>query len=201
MMPHDAELTADEYFRSLSDALQALEVTDETGARLSMDEGTGRVMAMLASVRAELRKVMVIGNGGSAAIATHVHNDLCKAVGVRALAFTDVPLLTALSNDCGYASVYRMPIELWADPNDLLIAISSSGRSENILKAAAAAMAHGCRVITMTGFGPENALRKAGTLNFYVRSQAYGYVELAHAALTHYLTDAAMALAGAVVSS
>lgn len=88
--------------------------------------------------------------------------------------------------------VFERQVEWWAAPGDVLIAISSSGKSENILRAVAAAHARGCKTITMSGFGADNPLRKSGYLNFYVASPYYGYVELAHAALASYLTDCAV---------
>jgi D-sedoheptulose 7-phosphate isomerase len=94
-----------------------------------------------------------------------------------------------VSNDYSYPEVFEKPIAMFADPSDLLIAISSSGRSPNILKAAEKAKALGCRVVTMSGFLPENPLRQAGHLNFYVPSSSYGMVEIAHLTLCHYITD------------
>ena len=135
---------------------------------------------------------MIIGNGGSAAIASHMHNDLCKAVGIRAIIFNEPSLLTALSNDHGYGCVFERPIELWADSGDLLLAISSSGQSENILRAVRASLAPGCQVITLSGFKSDNPLRGMGHLNFYVPAQDYGLVELVHSGLTHFLTDRSM---------
>jgi len=189
------------YFCTLSDALLALEVTDQFGTPLLLDEGAVRAVDMLANLRRNGGKAMVIGNGGSAAIATHVHNDLCKAVGVRALSLTDLPLFSALSNDCGYPSVYEYPMNLWADTDDLVIAISSSGRSENILRAVTAGARRGCHVITLSGFAADNPLRTSGILNFYVPSNTYGCVELAHGALAHYLTDTAAAVAAGLAAS
>ena len=135
-------------------------------------------------------KVMLVANGGSAAVASHMHNDISKACGIRALVFTETPLLTALSNDNGYESAYETTTQLWAQPDDLLIAISSSGKSENTLRAARAARSAGAGVITLSGFEPDNPLRTIGDLNFYVQSGHYGLVETSHAAISHYLTDA-----------
>ena len=140
------------------------------------------------------RKVLLVGNGGSAATVSHVQNDLCKAVGVRAMVFTEPALLTALANDHGYASGFERLVELWADPGDILLAISSSGQSENILRAVEASVRRGCDVITFSGFRGDNALRRAGDLNFYVPDQTYGHVEVAHNALVHFLTDRAVIL-------
>ena len=115
--------------------------------------------------------------------------DLCNRVGVRALVFNDPPVLTALANDHGYESAFERLISVWARPGDLLMAISSSGQSENILAAVAAGEQRGCLLLTFSGFKSDNPLRSAGDWNFYVASEAYGEVEVAHHALGHYLTD------------
>lgn len=185
---------ATSYFKELYDLLMSVQVTDGHGAVLPLDEGASKVVAMILSVESSSGKVMVIGNGGSAAIASHMQNDLCKTAGVRAVDFSQVPLLTAISNDYGYECVFERPVKLWADSNDLLVAISSSGQSENILRAVHAAAARGCQIITLSGFSADNPLRRLGDVNFYVPSPVYGYVELTHSALTHFLTDCAMLL-------
>lgn len=177
------------YFRHLSDLLLSIQVTDRQGIVLSLDEGVERAVAIILSVRANLGKAMVIGNGGSAAIASHMQNDLCMSVGLRATVFTQAPLLTAISNDHGYAYAFERTLELWADRGDLLVAISSSGQSENILRAVQAATTKGCQVITLSGFSADNRLRRLGDVSFYVSSPEYGYVESAHSVLTHLLTD------------
>lgn len=177
------------YFHKLSELLLSVKVTNRNGAAISLDKGTHKAVEMLLSVKSTFKKAMLIGNGGSAAIASHIQNDFCKVVGVRAIVFNDIPLLTALSNDYGYDCVFERLIELWADTNDLLFAISSSGRSENILRAVSIASVRKCQIITLSGFNAKNPLRCRGELNFYVPSQAYGHVELVHYALLHFLTD------------
>ena len=182
------------YFRDLSDLLVGTQVTDADGLPRSLDQGAAIVVDMILAVKAAGRKVMLIGNGGSAAIVSHMHNDLSISVGVRAVTFHELPLLTALTNDHGYECVFARPLELWAEPGDLLFAFSSGGRSANILSAVRAASAKDGRVITLSGFKPDNPLRAMGLLNFYVPSQSYGFVETAHAALAHFLTDSAAAM-------
>lgn len=135
---------------------------------------------------------MLIGNGGSAAITSHMRNDLCKAIGIRAMVLNDPPLLTALSNDHGYTCAFERSVELWANSGDLLLAISSSGQSESILRAGQAAVAQGCQIITLSGFQADNPLRYMAHLNYYAPSQVYGYVELAHSVLAHLMTDRAL---------
>ena len=185
------------YFQTLSESMVAMEVTNHSGATLSLEEGAERAIQMILESRSASRKLMLAGNGGSAAIVSHMHNDLCKAVGVRTLVFTEPPMLTALANDEGYGSVFEKPIELWAEPGDTLMTVSSSGKSENILRALKAASAIGCRIITLSGFSPKNPSRQLGDLNFYVPSGIYGYVETTHMALLHFLTDRAKAIAAA----
>jgi len=182
-------VSAVNYFQQLSHLLLATQITTMQDEVLSLDEGAAAAVSVLHSVRSSAGKVMLVGNGGSAAIVSHMQNDLCKGVGVRALVFNEPPLLTALSNDHGYECVFERPIGLWADADDLMMAFSSSGRSENILRAVRAAAMRGCKVITFSGFQATNPLRQLGDVNFYVASHAYGYVEVAHGALAHFLTD------------
>ncbi len=184
--------TATSYFRILFKMLMRIQVTDEHGLVLSLDEGARRASDLIRSLRSFSSKALLVGNGGSAAIAAHLHNDLCKAVGVRAMVCTEPPLLTAFSNDDGYRTAFEQTLELWADAGDLLVAISSSGSSENILRAVRVALERRCTVLTMSGFREDNTLRRLGHLNFWVPSEEYGYVETTHAALAHFLTDAAM---------
>ena len=184
------------YFQTLAGSILDMEVTDRSGAPMALEEGAERAIKMILETRSAVRKIMLSGNGGSSAIVSHVQNDLCKAVGVRALVFTEQPLLTALANDEGYGSVFEKPIELWAEPGDLLLTVSSSGRSENIVRALKAASGLGCRIITLSGFNPENPSRSAGDLNFYVPSDVYGFVETAHMALLHFMTDRAKTVNG-----
>lgn len=175
----------------LLESMQASDADDP----LDLEDGVRRAVDRILAVRAP-NKVMLVGNGGSAAIARHMHNDLVKCVGVRAQVFFDVPLLTAITNDDGYEEVFEQPIRQWTDPGDVLVAISSSGRSENILRAARAAREAGADVIAISGFDADNPLRAMGSPSFWVDSHDYGAVESSHTILTHYLTDRAAARRG-----
>lgn len=185
------KVTADGYLRTLHDVLCRTEVTLADGSVVPLEAGVSDAVARLEAVKAGGRKVMLIGNGGSAAIASHVQNDLCKSVGVRALVMSEPPLMMALANDDGYETVFEQQVNLWAQPGDMLIAISSGGRSPNILRGVAAALEHECSVVTFSGFAADNPLRRLGTVNFYVPASEYGYVELGHSILLHLVTDRA----------
>jgi len=189
LSPLFTTLTA--YLNTLAELSLSTQATDQGAAALSLDEGAERALQMILSTGAASRKIMLAGNGGSAALVSHMQNDICKAVGVRGMVFTEQPLLTALTNDDGYEAAFERPVQLWAEPGDLMLTVSSSGSSVNLLRAAHAALERDCRLITLTGFRPDNPLRQLGDINFYVSSDVYGYVETAHAALTHFMTDRA----------
>src|SRR5258708_15647100 len=157
-------LEAMDYFQTLSDCLVNNNITSLQGMDLPLNEGSQQAIETLLKV-VESDKIMVIGNGGSAEIASHVHNDLCKAVGIKALVFSEPPLLTALTNDLSYAEAYERQVQMWATADDLLLAISSSGKSENILRAVRAATERDCPTITFSGFQVDNPLRQMGMFN------------------------------------
>lgn len=158
-------------------------------SQLTFEQAVDSSVAHLLEARKQGRKVLVIGNGGSAAIASHMQTDLCHSLGIRGLVFNEPPLLTALANDNGYENAFQRLVDLWADTGDVLVAISSSGRSANILNACRAARGLGATILTFSGFGADNPLRSLGDLNFYVANASYGPVESAHAVLVHHLTD------------
>jgi len=126
-------------------------------------------------------KVILVGNGGSAAMASHVAVDLTKNAKVRAVTFNEPDLITCFANDFGYERWLEKAIEHYGEAGDVLIAISSSGKSANILNAcAAAARQQFAAVITFSGFSPDNPLRQLGQENFWVDSRAYNLVEMTH---------------------
>jgi len=135
---------------------------------------------LLKATHAAGNKTMIAGNGGSAAIASHCAVDLTKNAGVRCVNFNEADLITCFANDYGYESWLAKAFEFYADPGDLAILISSSGKSQNILRAAEHARARGLTVVTFTGFEPTNPLRKMGALDFWVDSHAYNVIEMTH---------------------
>lgn len=130
-------------------------------------------------------RLFFIGNGGSAAIASHMANDFSKNGNMPALAFNDGASLTCLANDIGYDAVFSHPLDKHLKAPDLLIAISSSGKSLNILQGARCALRRGADLITFSGFSPDNPLRTMGSKNIYVPSSDYGVVETAHLGMLH----------------
>lgn len=125
-------------------------------------------------------KVILVGNGGSAAIAGHLAVDLTKAAGIRAVNFNDSSLITCFSNDYGYDWWVAEALKAHADTGDLVILISSSGESNNILNAAITAEELGLRRLVLSGFSPANRLRGQGEVSLWVDSSSYNHVENAH---------------------
>lgn len=183
-------MTATEYLDNLSMCLTTpLATYHEMAMPLDLDLAMVVWVKQIAEARERHRTVHLVGNGGSASVVAHAQNDLVKACSVRALVYQDVPLLTAYANDHGYPNGYADALAMWLEAGDVLIAVSSSGASANILNAVDVAKANGVTVVTCSGFDPENPLRQRGHLNLYVPSSNYGQVELTHAALLHCLTD------------
>jgi D-sedoheptulose 7-phosphate isomerase len=137
-------------------------------------------------------RLFFIGNGGSAGICSHLAVDFSKNGGMRALALNDSSMLTCIGNDYGYEHVFEKQIEWQARSGDIVIAISSSGRSANILNGVKAARAQGSAVYTLSGFGADNPLRKTGDVNFYLADLSYGIVEIGHLTILHMVLDLEM---------
>ncbi|HEY0758052.1 MAG TPA: SIS domain-containing protein [Acidisarcina sp.] len=173
----------------MHDAITRARCTDRRGGEISQAEAYESAIALAEATTANGNKLMFIGNGGSAGIASHMAIDFSKNGNMPALAFNDGAALTCLANDFGYDEVFARQMHFHARRGDLLVAISSSGRSPSILRAVDAALEIGCRVITFSGFDPANPLRSMGDVNFHVARHDYGLVEVAHTALVHAIVD------------
>ena len=132
------------------------------------------------NVRDKGGKVIVVGNGGSAAIASHVAVDLTKAARVRAINFNEADLITCFGNDYGYENWMAKALEFYSDAGDVAVIISSSGQSQNVVIGANAARDLGLQVVTLSGFRADNPLRVIGDLNLWVNSESYNIVETTH---------------------
>ena len=182
----------DDYLGTFVETLRGISATEANGVPIAIDEAISRTHALLRTAAAGPNKVMFVGNGGSAGIAGHMAIDFAKNGGIRAVTFNDPSSLTCLANDLGYEEVFAKQVEMQGLPGDILIAISSSGGSQNILRAADMAVSKECAVLTFSGFATDNALRQKGIINFYVDSSVYGYVETGHQVILHAILDIGM---------
>lgn len=157
------------YFKKISEQISQVDITLLDAAR-----------KMILKANSKGGKVILAGNGGSAAIASHVSVDLTKNGGVRAINFNEPDLITCFANDYGYENWVEKAIEFYADFADLAILISSSGTSKNIINGGRKAKNIGLKVITFSGFNADNPLRQLGDINFWVDSKAYNIIEMTH---------------------
>jgi len=177
------------YIADLADCLGLMEVSDRAGAALDSEAAFQRLCACTQAARVSRGTVFFVGNGASASIASHMAADMNKNGRVRTEVFTDLALMTAVANDIGYDQVYAEPLRRKMNGADILLAISSSGNSPNILNAVATARELEGFVVTFSAMHPENALRASGDLNFYIPAASYGMAESAHATMLHHWID------------
>jgi D-sedoheptulose 7-phosphate isomerase len=183
----------DSYFQDLYAALERVQYTGPQGERFDRAAAYERTLQIAQEATEHDGKLMFIGNGGSAGIASHMAIDFTKNGRMPAMCFNDGAALTCMGNDFGYEEVFAKQLHFHAHKGDVLFAISSSGSSPNILRAVAVARERGCAVITMSGFKADNPLRALGDVNFYIGLSEYGLVEVAHTAMIHAVVDLKLA--------
>ena len=125
-------------------------------------------------------KILIFGNGGSAAIASHVSVDLTKNAKIRTVNFNESDLITCFSNDYGYERWVEKAVDFYADRNDTLVLISSSGKSKNMINACKAAKRKKINVISLTGHLKNNPLSRITQLSLWIDSRAYNFIENTH---------------------
>lgn len=183
------EMTLAKRAEQLQDILAHSHITGPNAAKFELEQGIDATMKVLLAARQNKSGVYIIGNGGSAGVASHAAIDFVNVVKLRAIPLHEPSLLTCMANDYGYENAFQRLVETMAKPGDVLVAISSSGNSTNIRNAVAQMKAIGGTVITLTGFKPENPLRQLGDLNIWLDSHDYGFVEIGHQFVLHNLSD------------
>ncbi|MBF0343539.1 MAG: SIS domain-containing protein [Nitrospirae bacterium] len=183
------ESISEKHLSSFKSILDSIHVTDRTGYEIKFHDAINDVCTLIETQVSSAHTIMFIGNGGSAAISSHMAIDFWKNGCMKAIAFNDSSLLTCISNDFGYKRVFEKPIEMFANEGDILCAISSSGNSENIINGVHVARNKGCNIITFSGFKETNTLRLLGDYNYYVPSCEYGQVEVTHQYICHCILD------------
>jgi D-sedoheptulose 7-phosphate isomerase len=134
----------------------------------------------LLAIQEKGKKVIIAGNGGSAAMASHVTVDFSKQGNVRTVNFNEADLITCFANDYGFEHWIAEALKVYADNGDMVILISSSGTSVNMVNAAHAAKNLGLQVVTFTGFSEDNPLKQLGDVNVWLDSKAYNIIENTH---------------------
>lgn len=178
-----------QHVEDMSNLLRGVSARDREGRDLDVQAAFDQWCAWTLKLRDRHRTLYLVGNGASASMASHMAADLAKNGHVHTQVFSDLSLITAISNDMGYEWVFAEPLARRATEGDQLVAISSSGRSPNVLAAVKVARERGLTVVTLSAMAPDNPLRKAGDLNFHVAAQRYGYAESSHAIILHNYMD------------
>lgn len=177
------------YKASLAEILDKTAVTDKAGKSLDAEAGFDAWCEMTRAVQDAGRTLFFIGNGASAMMASHMAVDAGKNGGIRSTAFNDAALLTAVSNDVAFEQCFAEPLRRIGGRDDLLVTISSSGNSPNIITAIDAVHEMGMQVVTLSAMSPDNRSRGKGDLNFHVPANTYGLAEAAHQVLLHCWLD------------
>ncbi len=144
---------------------------------------------IILKIKKNKKKIIIVGNGGSAAIASHFSVDMTKNGKVRCINFNESDLLTCFANDYGYENWVKEALKSYSDNGDLVILISSSGNSKNMVNAGKFIKKKKNTLITFTGFNGKNLLSKYGKINFIVNSKNYNYIENAHQYLLLLIVD------------
>ncbi len=177
------------YMDECREALKQLEVSGQQGQIIMQEEGMERWIDQTKRVNDNNHIIYFAGNGASAMMAGHMSADSTKNGGMKSMFLSETSLITAVSNDISYDEVFAFPLNRFADKADMLIAISSSGNSGNIIRAIETAREKGLAIVTLTGLREDNTVRQLGDINFYVPGKTYGIVEVCHQALLHCWLD------------
>ena len=182
-----------QYINELTEKIDQTEIYAGTDRRFTdYNEGINYLVDVFSRHKAEQTQLFFIGNGGSSAIASHMTADYMKNGGMITCSLYDTSVLTCLGNDYGYEDVFSRQLEFLALQDDLLVAVSSSGKSQNIVNAIIAARKKGAKVVTFTGFDPDNPVRRMGDINIYVPCGKYGIVESIHNLILQEAVDVIM---------
>ena len=158
----------------------------------SYDEGIKLLVDIFTKHKDNKSQLFFIGNGGSSAIASHMTADFMKNGGMNTYSLYDNAVTTCMGNDYGYEYIFSRPMEFLVRESDLVVAISSSGNSTNIINAVRVAKKKQASVITFTGFKSDNSIRQMGDINVYVPCEKYGIVESVHNLILQQIVDVIM---------
>lgn len=182
-----------EFQDKINEVLREMIVTIGSEA-VPQQDGFNKFCELTRELKENSKNMYFIGNGASAAMAAHMSADASKNGQIKAQCFNESSFMTAIGNDISYEEVFAYPLSRYANQDDVLVTISSSGNSPNILKAIEVAKSKGLKVVTFSGMKEDNRSRAAGDINFYIPSKSYGIVESTHQCLLHCWLDQYMEL-------
>ena len=159
-----------------------------TACNLEISDRLQVIKRLFESTHKSGNKIIFVGNGGSAAMASHCSVDLSKNAGIRSINFNEADLITCLANDRGFENWVTEALKLYADKGDVVVLISSSGKSDNMINAAKYCNQNFLTLVTVTGMDKRNPLKSQNDkgsytdsdLNLWVNSKAYNLIEMVH---------------------
>lgn len=185
-----------EYLVKLIATLEKTEFCRKLDKIDSYEDAMKELVDFITQFKKEKRQLFFVGNGGSSAIASHMAADFMKNGGMKTYSLFDSAVTTCMGNDYGYEYVFSKPLEFLLNEGDLLIAISSSGNTDNVVNAVKTAKKKGAKVITLSGFNNDNKIVKMGDYNIYVPISHFGIVESIHNLLLQQIVDVILARDG-----
>lgn len=181
------------YINELIEKLEETEIWKTTENKCAdYDEGIQILLDKFTQHKQQGTQLFFVGNGGSSAIASHMTADFMKNGGMNTYSLYDNAVTTCMGNDYGYEYIFSRPMDFLVREGDLVVAISSSGNSKNIINAINVAHQKGADVITLTGFKPDNQAKQLGDINVYVPCEKYGVVESIHNLILQQIVDLIM---------
>jgi D-sedoheptulose 7-phosphate isomerase len=177
------------YIEDIYAVLEKTEVTDGGGVLIRQEAGFDVLIEKSEKTRKQQGLFFLCGNGASASMAEHLSHDCFQNADFLTMTCSETTHITAISNDFSYSEVFAYRIKKVMSEKDMLVTISSSGNSPNIIRAIESAREQSSFIVTFSGMKPDNKSRKMGDLNFYVPAVTYGMVESAHATLLHCWLD------------
>lgn len=182
-----------QYIKELLEKMEHVEIWKDTSEKCkNYDEGIKLLLEVFTTHKRKRSQLFFVGNGGSSAIASHMTADFMKNGGMNTYSLYDNAVTTCMGNDYGYEYIFSRPMEFLVREGDLVVAISSSGNSENIVNAIEIARIKKATVITLTGFQPQNRAKQMGDINVYVPCEKYGMVESIHNLILQQVADLIM---------
>lgn len=180
------------YVEELIEKLYGTTVQMKSVTSSLYEDGLQMLLDVFLKHKERYSMLFFIGNGGSSAIASHMTADFMKNGGMNTYSLYDSSVLTCMGNDYGYASVFSRPMEFLVNERDLVVAVSSSGNSPNIVSAIETAKKKKTMVMTFTGFKRDNRAKQMGDINVYVPCEKYGIVESIHNLILQQIVDMIM---------
>lgn len=188
-----------EYLNRFIDALKGTAFYKGSVKADDYEEGIGLLFDVFSEAKEKGGTLYFVGNGGSAAIASHMTSDFKKNGCMKTGALLDASVITCFGNDFGYDHIYSKQLEQIGEEGDVLVAISSSGNSPDIVNAVLQAKKIGMKVITFSGFKSDNKIKSMGDINVYTAIEQYGIVESVHITILQQVVDAILDRDGAFI--